>query len=179
MTGKELVQSVAHLGFDSDVTSQDRLFSIMTLAIRMCAARFPKICRKIYSVSGDSITVPLASLDEYLELDRVPLTLDGKPYFGYKLLADKIVVNSGAVGELCVRYHPIISEIDTESVEAELPVREGAQHLTVLLVAYLYWQEDEPEKAAEYLRQYNAEATVLSRALTPQVSTRVHSVNNW
>ena len=180
MTGNELIEQIKALGFEGDADSTDRLYSVITLSMRLIAAEYPKILSKeIVKQRGEVLTVSPSELYNCKMLARNPIFKEGVPYSSAFILDGTATLPKEAEGVFTVRYVESLPAFCDSLCESELCLDPCAQHLLPLLVSALFWQDDEPEKARLYMHRYEEGARLLRSQRIMNNPSVYNCENGW
>ncbi len=180
MTGKELIEQIKALGFDGDADPTDRLYSVITLSMRLLAAQYPKTSSKeIVKSKGSALLITPADIEGCKELAPYPIFKDFLPYSSAIILDGAAIIPRDADGVFTVRYIEDVPAFSDELYDEELCLSPCAQHLLPLLTAGYFWQDDEPEKADVYMRQYAEGARLLRSQRVKSNTIPYQCEGNW
>ncbi len=189
MTGKELLETVAQMGFAQTLEDGERYFyRAANLSLSRVCRLFPLIgSLRLEAGEGDSIDITEADgaflgfpaspiLGEATgERRQATLLAEGRDY----LIRESRVLFLRDAGTVTVYYLRRAREVNEDTAEEPLDIHPAAESLLPLLVASYLWLDDRGELATHYLKLYHTEAEELRRLLYRHGPAQLVSTNGW
>ncbi|MBO7170580.1 MAG: hypothetical protein J6W28_05320 [Clostridia bacterium] len=187
MTGNELYQTVAQMGFSRTLEDgEDYFFRAVNLSLARIARQFPILASyDVRVTAGNAYYTPLAvgeEREDFLSFPSHPLSKDGRPLRegrDYLVQNGTLRIAREACGELTVRYLHRPTPLTRDSMEEALDLLPMAEGLLPLLVASYLWLDDRGDLATHYLSLYRAEAEELRACLYRHGGAAVTCGNGW
>lgn len=189
MTGKELLQTVAQMGFARCLEDNESYF------YRAVNLSLSRICRLFPLLGSLSATAHAGEKLNVAEKDAAFLCFPASPIFGEVsfqmgkgmlfregcdyLIRDKSLFFLRDLGNIEVYYVRRAQELTRDNAEENIDVHPAAESLLPLLVASYLWLDDNGELATHYLKLYHTEAEELRRLLYRHGSVEILSTNGW
>ena len=188
MTGKELHETVAQMGFAQTLEDGERYFyRAVNLSLSRICRLFPLLTSlSLDAREGDS--VDLAEKDgAFLGFPASPIFGEALGGRGATLLAEgrDYLIRAGrihflkSVGRVTVYYLRRPREASADNAEKALDIDPAAESLLPLLVASYLWLDDRGELATHYLKLYQAESEELCRLHYRHGTVEIISTNGW
>ena len=188
MTGKELHETVAQMGFAQTLEDGERYFNrAVNLSLsRICRlfplfASFPLDARegegiRLAEVDGAFLGFPASPIfGEALGGRGATLLTEGRDYL---IRGDHVRFLKNA-GRVTVYYLRRPREANADNAEEALDIEPVAESLLPLLVASYLWLDDRGELATHYLKLYQAESEELRRLHYRHGTVKITSTNGW
>ncbi len=188
MTGKELLETVAQMGFARCLEENEPYF------YRAVNLSLSRICRLFPLFGTLSLTAHAGEKHDIAKKDTAFLGFPASPIFGEAscqegkgmLLREgrDYLIRGGCLFFLCdkgnvtVYYLRRAKELTVDNAEEALDIHPAAESLLPLLVASYLWLDDRGELATHYLKLYHTEAEELRRTLFHHGSIEL-STNGW
>lgn len=173
MTGEDLYQAVAEMGFASSLEENENYF------FRAANFALSKLAHSFF-LMGETHLSYRATAEYYTDYDLRALATDFRvlpddalSVEGMSLRFGRDYLFSNGVLRIArrkpcdirVRYLRAPRPLTPDNMAEPLDVPKVAEHLTPMLVASMLWLEDRPELATHYLALYRTEADELRRTL--------------
>ena len=188
MTGKELLETVAQMGFAKTLEDGEAYFyRAVNLSLSRICRLFPLMGSIRLSVSGQTSVVLTEKDDAFLGFPASPilgeasgreesaLLCEGRDY----LIRGNTVLFLRDVGNVTIYYLRRARTVTVDKKEESIDVHPAAESLLPLLVASYLWLDDRGELATHYLKLYQTEADELRRNLYRHGSIRLCAPNGW
>lgn len=187
MTGNELYQTVAQMGFSRTLEDgEDYFFRAVNLSLSRIARQFPSLVSYETQVTaGNAYYTPLAvgeEREDFLAFPSHPLSRDGRPLRegrDYLVQNGTLKIAREACGVLTVRYFHRPTPLTRDEMEEPLDILPMAESLLPLLAASYLWLDDRGDLATHYLSLYRTEAEELRACLYRHGGATVACGNGW
>ena len=168
MTYGEVKNSILALGFENETTLEDEAYQTLFIeginrALREINVEFP--IKEKYPVtsltdSDDYQTIDFSAFDDFdiLLYAKIKREVGGRtqilPFADFDE-DDSIIQYRPTKGEITFYYRTRITPVDSTTDDGtELTILYRAEPLLPLLASYYIWNDDDPEKAAKWLNEY-------------------------
>ncbi len=189
MTGKELLETVAQMGFARCLEENESYF------YRAVNLSLSRICRLFPLFGSLSLLAHQGDKHDIAEKDPAFLGFPASPIFGEASCkeGDGLLLREGRdyliregwlfflrdAGEVTVYYLRRAKELTIDKADEPLDIHPAAESLLPLLVASYLWLDDRGELATHYLKLYHTEAEELRRLIYRHGSIELISRNGW
>ena len=187
MTGNELYQTVAQMGFSRTLEDgEDYFFRAVNLSLARIARQFPRVVSYDTEVcAGHSYYTSLAvseDKEDFLAFPSHPLSKGGsllREGRDYLVQNGTLKIAKEACGALTVRYLHRPTPLSRDNMEDTLDILPIAESLLPLLAASYLWLDDRGDLATHYLSLYRAEAEELRASLYRHGGATIACGNGW
>ena len=186
MTGKELYNTVAQMGFARTLEDNETYFyRAANLSLARIVRRFPVIATlPLPYVSGErTASFHIESMvNDFSGFPREALLEEGLPLRegrDYRIEGSHLCILRGKKGSFTLRYLHRPRDITPDSMDEAVDILPYTESLLPPLLASYLWLDDRGELATHYLSLYRIEAEEVDRMYNRHGGAHVISRNGW
>ncbi|MBP3437225.1 MAG: hypothetical protein J6K61_04905 [Clostridia bacterium] len=187
MTGKELMEIVAQMGFAKTLDDNEPYFYQMTsLSLLQISRHFPLV-KTITVEHKDGAEYYTeydvgALCDDFRSFPEKPLRLgslllqEGRDFL---IEGSRVRLALGHEGNLEIRYCRRPCKVNADTLHKELDISPEALHLLPLLVSSYLWADERAELASHYLALFRSELSEAKKERFAHQMASYHCGNGW